>query len=49
MLSVIDMGSTGDLHVTGDGIIGSVDAIGPRTLTVQSNNSASIDIIAGGR
>lgn len=48
MLSVVDMGETGDLHVTGDGIIGSANAQGPRTLTVQSNNTAEIDIIAGG-
>ena len=48
MLSVIDMGDTGDLHVTGDGIIGSVESQGPRTLTVQSNSTAEIDIVAGG-
>eukprot|EP01043_Picozoa_sp_COSAG02_P008019 COSAG02_NODE_249_length_27097_cov_30.179155_8_plen_2297_part_00 len=48
MLSVVDMGETGDLHVTGDGIVGSIESSGPRTLTVQSNSSAEIDIIAGG-
>lgn len=48
MLSVVDMGETGDLLVTGDGIIGSVQSQGPRTLTVQSNSTAEIDIIAGG-
>jgi hypothetical protein len=48
MLSVVDMGETGDLHVTGDGIIGSTQSQGPRTLTVQSNSTAEIDIIAGG-
>ena len=35
MLSVIDMGSTGDLHVTGDGVIGSVSSTGPRALQVM--------------
>ena len=35
MLSVIDMGETGDLHVTGDGVIGSVSSTGPRALQVM--------------
>jgi hypothetical protein len=48
MLQLVDMGETGDLHVTGDGIIGSTEATGDRTLTVLSNASASVEIVAGG-
>ena len=48
MMSVIDMGDTGDLHVTGDGVIGSVSSTGPRSLQVVSNDTSAINVIAGG-
>lgn len=47
MVSIADMGATGDLVVTGDGVIGSKHVAGDRTLTVQSSNVAEIDVIAG--
>lgn len=47
MLSIVDMGETGDLFVTGDGIVGSFHSQGPRALTVQSNETAEIHILAG--
>ncbi len=47
MLSVVDMGETGDLYVTGDGIIGSPHSQGTRALTVRSNETAEVNIFAG--
>ena len=48
MLSIIDMGETGDLHVTGDGVVGSVSSTGSRSLSIVSNDTAAINIVAGG-
>eukprot|EP01048_Picozoa_sp_COSAG05_P004384 COSAG05_NODE_233_length_13251_cov_30.223920_1_plen_2428_part_00 len=48
MLEIVDMGTTGDLHVTGDGIIGTTASTGDRRLTVKSNATADIEIKAGG-
>jgi hypothetical protein len=47
MISIIDKGSTGDLHVSGNGVIGGEDAVGQRMLTVQSSEEAKVDIISG--
>jgi hypothetical protein len=48
MLSVVDRGRTGDLMVSGDGVIGSKQSPGNRMLTVQANATAEINVLAGG-
>ena len=47
MATFIDKGDTGDLHVTGDGVIGGPDSIGPRSLLVQSTEEASLEVVSG--
>ena len=47
MAKFIDMRSTGDLQVTGNMMVGGPDAIGQRTLAVQSSEEAMIDVISG--
>ena len=46
MLRIKDRGTTGDLEVTGEGYFGGIDAIGPRTLLVQSSSDSRADIYA---
>ena len=47
MAQFIDRGTTGDLSVTGDGVFGGPNSIGPRSLLVQSTEEASVNIISG--
>jgi hypothetical protein len=47
MATFIDKGDTGDLQVTGDGVIGGPDSIGPRSLLVQSTEEASLEVVSG--
>lgn len=47
LLSIVDRGHTGDLAVTGDGVFGSDQAPGDRTLTVQANVDATMAVMAG--
>jgi hypothetical protein len=47
MMSIVDRGATGDLVITGDAQFGGPDSVGPRSLTVQSSEEASIEIISG--
>eukprot|EP01043_Picozoa_sp_COSAG02_P050242 COSAG02_NODE_5142_length_4595_cov_1.552269_1_plen_1531_part_11 len=47
MLRIEDKGASGDVLVTGDGVVGSMHVDGDRTLTVQSSNIAEIDVLAG--
>jgi hypothetical protein len=48
MLSIFDIGELGNIHVTGNGLFGGPDAIGLRTLTVQSTDEAQMNVIAAG-
>ena len=47
IVSIIDKGTLGDLHVTGDGVFGSATMGGPRTVSVQSNETAVVHVLAG--
>eukprot|EP01052_Picozoa_sp_SAG31_P010451 SAG31_NODE_573_length_13971_cov_5.931949_3_plen_1047_part_00 len=44
IVSIIDKGTLGDLHVTGDGVFGSPTSGGPRTVSVQSNETALVHV-----
>ena len=48
MLSITDIGEIGNIHVTGNGMFGGPDAVGLRTLTVQSTDQAQMNIVATG-
>ena len=47
LVSIIDVGGIGELHVTGDAQFGDHDALGPRTVSVQSNTTSTLNVIAG--
>jgi hypothetical protein len=47
LVSIIDVGGVGELHVTGDALFGGPDSVGPRTVTVQSNSTATLNVKAG--
>ena len=47
LVSIIDVGGIGELHVTGDAQFGDLNALGPRTVSVQSNTSSTLNVIAG--
>ena len=46
LVSIIDVGGD-ELHVTGDAQFGDEDALGPRTVSVQSNTTSTLNVIAG--
>ena len=47
MMKIIDKGNTGDLVVSGNGLFGGPEAVGTRTLKVQSSQAADIRVISG--
>jgi len=47
LVSIIDVGGIGELHVTGDAQFGELTAMGPRTVSVQSNMTSTLNVIAG--
>lgn len=47
MLAVVDTGSKGDLHVTGDAEFGSLSSAAPTTVTLEAGNQSTLDIVAG--
>ena len=49
MLMIADMGSTGDLSVTGNAQFGRADIALPRMLKIYSDKNASLEVTSGGR
>lgn len=47
MMKIIDRGDTGDLVVSGNGLFGGPNAVGTRTLKVQSSQAADIRVASG--
>jgi cytoskeletal protein CcmA (bactofilin family) len=47
MARIEDKGESGDLLVTGDGVVGSMHVAGDRKITVQSSSVAEINVVAG--
>eukprot|EP01052_Picozoa_sp_SAG31_P044802 SAG31_NODE_7944_length_1557_cov_3.304527_1_plen_176_part_10 len=48
MMSITDIGEIGNIHVTGNEMFGGPDAVGLRTLTMQSTDQAQMSMVAAG-